>query len=94
MLVGGEVVTLLHDESFAKLRAVLGYDAWLPSALVAFDWKKMSSGGGKGGNHMARTPCKRLFVKGVSTGDAATLADPAFLKARWTAVRVRTRSRV
>jgi hypothetical protein len=80
--VGGRSVRLLNDAHFGALRTALGYDAWLPAALSAFDWGKMAAGGGKGGDKMARTPCKRLFVKEVSAGDNATLSHQGFLKAR------------
>ena len=82
MLVGGRAATLLSDAHFGALRSALGYDAWLPEALAAFDWGRMAAGGGKGGDKMARTPCKRLFVKEVSKGDHATLQNEGFLKAR------------
>ena len=82
MLVGSRTVTLLNDAHFSTLRAALGYDAWLPSALAAFDWGRMAAGGGKGGDKMARTPCKRLFIKEVSAGDHATLTHEGFLKVR------------
>jgi hypothetical protein len=82
LLVGGREVRLLDDAHFGALRAALGYDAWLSGALGAFDWGRMAAGGGKGGDKMARTPCKRLFVKEVSAGDHATLTHPGFLKAR------------
>jgi hypothetical protein len=82
MEVGGRAVCLLNDAHFGALRTALGYDSWLPAALAAFDWGKMAAGGGKGGDKMARTPCKRLFVKEVSAGDNATLSHEGFLKAR------------
>jgi len=80
--IGGVQATLLSDAHFGTLRTALGYDAWLPAALGAFDWGKMAAGGGKGGDKMARTPCKRLFIKEVSPGDHLTLSHPGFLKVR------------
>ena len=80
--IGGVEAQLLSDEHFGALRTALGYDAWLPAALAAFDWGKMAAGGGKGGDKMARTPCKRLFVKEVSASDHLTLLHEGFLKAR------------
>ncbi len=78
--VGDLVVRLMNDSHFSALRTALGYDAWLPEAVKAFDWGRMAAGGGKGGDKMARTPCKRLFIKEVSGGDLATLTNPEFLK--------------
>ena len=82
LAIGGLEASLLSDEHFGALRTALGYDAWLPAALAAFDWGKMAAGGGKGGDKMARTPCKRLFVKEVSASDHLTLLHEGFLKAR------------
>ncbi len=81
MTIGGESVTLLNDGHFSTLRLALGYEPWLGGALAGFDWGRMAAGGGKGGDKMARTPCKRLFVKEVSGGDLATLSHQSFLKA-------------
>lgn len=92
MSLGGREATLLSDDHFGALRTALGYDAWLPAALAAFDWGKMAAGGGKGGDKMARTPCKRLFVKEVSAGDHLTLQHPGFLKVRAEASGVAGRS--
>ena len=82
LLVGGQVVRLMNDQHFSELRRALGYDCWLPEAVAGFDWGRMAAGGGKGGDKMARTPCKRLFVKEVSGGDLETLTNQEFLKAR------------
>jgi len=82
MRVGNLTVNCINDDAFGRLRTALGYNAWLSDALAAFDWDAMAAGGGKGGNKMARTPCKRLFVKEVSGGDLSTLCDPAFLEVR------------
>ena len=79
--MGGLTVSCQNDGHFARLRSGLGYDPWLLDALAAFDWGAMAAGGGKGGNKMARTPCKRLFVKEVSGGDEQTLSSATFLEA-------------
>ena len=88
--VGDLTVSCQNDAHFARLRTALGYDSWLLDALASFDWGRMAAGGGKGGNKMARTPCKRLFVKEVSGGDEQTLSSTAFLEAYVS--RVSTRS--
>ena len=93
LAIGGLEAQLLSDAHFGALRTALGYDAWLPAALAAFDWGKMAAGGGKGGDKMARTPCKRLFVKEVSASDHLTLLHEGFLKVRVFSCRTRAGQR-
>jgi len=81
LVVGKVVVRLMNEQYFKPLRNALGYESWMAGALQTFDWSKMASGGGKGGDKMARSACKRLFVKEVSGGDLATLTNTDFLKA-------------
>ena len=82
LVVGGLSCKLNNDNHFSALRAALGYEPWLAKAVASFDWKRMMAGGGKGGDKMARTNCRRLFVKEVSGGDEATLCDLGFLEVR------------
>ena len=82
LVVGGLSCKLNNDNHFSALRTALGYEPWLAKAVANFDWVRMAGGGGKGGNKMARTSCRRLFVKEVSGGDEATLCNLEFLEVR------------
>lgn len=75
-------VRLMNDSHFKALRVALGYEAWLSAAVSSFDWGRMAAGGGKGGDKMARTNCRRFFIKEVSGGDLETLTNVSFLRVR------------
>ena len=89
LVIGGVTTRLNNDAHFKALRMALGYDSWLASAVEVFDWGRMAAGGGKGGDKMARTNCRRLFIKEVSGGDLDTLSNVSFLKVRRACARGR-----
>ena len=66
--VGGEACECFDDEpQLSRLRADSRVE-W--SALAdSFEWSKLCPGGGKGGNLMAFTPCRRYLVKEVNATD-------------------------
>ena len=69
--LGGERCATFGDEAeLCKLRAASEVDL---SALRAFEWAALKDGGGKGGNLMAFTPCRRYLVKEVNTTDHSSV---------------------
>eukprot|EP00040_Diaphanoeca_grandis_P029742 m.174825 g.174825 ORF g.174825 m.174825 type:complete len:375 (+) comp31786_c1_seq1:57-1181(+) len=69
-------VDFYNDEHFAKIRQRFG----VPNDILReenFDFKKLSSGGGKGGDPMCRTNDKIYFVKEVKKCDHDSLLNVA-----------------
>lgn len=76
--VGGEFVATLNDDLHADLRRACA----VPEDFVArtFDFAKLSAGGGKGGDAMARTEDGKYFVKRLNANDHAVLKDRGFMQ--------------
>ncbi len=60
ILIGSETVISIDDELFKSLRKALK----IPTNFLEdnFDFTKLAASGGKGGNLMARSPCKKCVI--------------------------------
>ena len=78
LIVGTIQVQTVKDNHFSLLRHKFGVpDNFLDGQ---FDFGKLTSGGGKGGDLMARSFDDRYFVKQLNKGDGRSLLDEAFLR--------------
>ena len=78
LTVGSTIVSTVRDDQFSVVRRAYGVaDDFLDGN---FDFAKLGSGGGKGGDVMARTNDGKWFVKTLNAGDGKSLLDEDFLK--------------
>jgi hypothetical protein len=68
--VGGRAIRTWNDQHFKKIRELTKIP---DNFLEELDWKSFKPGGGKGGDLMAFTQCKRWLVKETNSGDHKSL---------------------
>jgi hypothetical protein len=79
LTVGSTIVSTVRDDQFSVVRRA--YDVADDFLDGNFDFAELGSGGGKGGDVMARTKDGKWFVKTLNAGDGKSLLDDeAFLK--------------
>ena len=91
LTVGDVECKMLKDVHFSALRRTFN----IPDDFLdgAFDFGKLSGGGGKGGDRMSRTTDSKFFIKELNRGDSQSLLRDDFLQAyvdRVTEVRRRS----
>ena len=78
LVVGDVACDTVRDDQFSVIRRAESIgDEFL---VGNFDFGELGSGGGKGGDTMARTRDGRYFIKTLSEGDGKSLLEDAFLK--------------
>ncbi len=74
--LGGDVVELLNDEHFSRIRVAMGVPTNVLATRGQWKFEDLKASGGKGGDMMGRScgsTFGRFFVKEVSGGDHDTL---------------------